>query len=138
MRRFCCLAPLFDGQPNHCNGGNEEYIAARLRIARNEHRKREPGGTVFLYSGTAAMVQVGDPTYAADTQGFSLGQCGDQYNLSEQRKRTRAGGLSHAGDGSRKPLLLGNSNQTGITLDGTGNYTGGTFFDDEFNDSIRQ
>jgi hypothetical protein len=27
--------------------------------------------------------------------------------------------------------LLGNSNQTGMTLDGTGNYTGGTFYDDE-------
>jgi hypothetical protein len=30
------------------------------------------GGTVFLYSGTAAMIQVGDPTYATDTQGFHL------------------------------------------------------------------
>ena len=27
--------------------------------------------------------------------------------------------------------LLGNGNQTAITLDGTGNYTGGTFLDDE-------
>jgi hypothetical protein len=30
------------------------------------------GGTVFLYSGTKAMVQVGDPTYAADTPGFHM------------------------------------------------------------------
>jgi hypothetical protein len=29
--------------------------------------------------------------------------------------------------------FLGNSNQTGVTLDGTGNYTGGTFFDDTLN-----
>ncbi len=29
--------------------------------------------------------------------------------------------------------LLGNANQTGMTLDGTGNYTGGTFFDNAFN-----
>ena len=29
--------------------------------------------------------------------------------------------------------FLGNSNQTGMTLDGTGNYTGGTFFDNAFN-----
>ncbi len=28
--------------------------------------------------------------------------------------------------------FLGNSNQTGMTLDGTGNYTGGTFYDNEF------
>ncbi len=28
--------------------------------------------------------------------------------------------------------FLGNSNQTGMTLDGTGNYTGGTFLDDQF------
>ena len=27
--------------------------------------------------------------------------------------------------------LLGNANQTGMTLDGTGNYTGGTFFDNQ-------
>jgi hypothetical protein len=27
--------------------------------------------------------------------------------------------------------LLGNSNQTGMTLDGTGNYTGGSFYDDQ-------
>ena len=30
------------------------------------------GGTVFAYSGTGAMVQVGDPTYAADTPGFHM------------------------------------------------------------------
>ena len=29
--------------------------------------------------------------------------------------------------------LLGNQNQTGMTLDGTGNYTGGTFLDNAFN-----
>jgi hypothetical protein len=28
--------------------------------------------------------------------------------------------------------VLGNSNQTGMTLDGTGNYTGGTFYDNHF------
>ena len=27
--------------------------------------------------------------------------------------------------------FLGNANQTGMTLDGTGNYTGGTFLDDQ-------
>ena len=30
------------------------------------------GGTVFLFSGAGAMVQVGDPTYAADTMGFRM------------------------------------------------------------------
>ena len=30
------------------------------------------GGTVFLYSGNAAMAQVGDPTYATDTMGFHI------------------------------------------------------------------
>ncbi len=29
--------------------------------------------------------------------------------------------------------FLGNANQTGMTLDGTGNYTGGTYFDNAFN-----
>src|SRR5208283_1028991 len=30
------------------------------------------GGTVFAYSGSGAMVAVGDTAYAADTQGFHM------------------------------------------------------------------
>jgi hypothetical protein len=90
------------------------------------------GGTVFLYSGTAAMLQVGDPTYAADTSGFHL----DNVVINTTASSSA---LAHGLVAYRTQELdleslyfLGNANQTGITLDGTGNYTGGTFLDNEF------
>lgn len=87
------------------------------------------GGTVIAYSGTGAAVQVGDATYAVDTMGFHL----DDVSIN----------TTGASSGSAEALvayrtqemdleslyLLGNANQTGVTLDGTGNYTGGTFYD---------
>ena len=89
------------------------------------------GGTVFFYTGTGAMVQVGDPTYAADTPGF---------HMDNMAINTTAGGATAKGLAAYRTqemdiessYFLGNSNQTGMTLDGTGNYTGGTFFDDAF------
>lgn len=91
------------------------------------------GGTVFDYSGTGPMVQVGDPAYLADTPGFHL----DNVVLNT----TGATSASAQGLAAYRTqeldiesvYFLGNSNQTGMTLDGTGNYTGGTFFDDAFN-----
>ena len=90
------------------------------------------GGTVFLYSGTGAMVQVGDPTYAADTMGFHLDNA--VINTKAAASATAQGFLAYRTQelDLESLYLLGNSNQTGMTLDGTGNYTGGTFYDDEF------
>jgi hypothetical protein len=90
------------------------------------------GGTVFLYSGTGAMVQVGDPTHAVDTMGFHI----DDLVINT----TAATGASAQGLVAFRTqemdvqglYLLGNSNQTGMTLDGTGNYTGGSFYGDQF------
>ena len=89
------------------------------------------GGTVFLYSGSAAMVQVGDATYASDTQGFHLDNV--VVNTTSSAAATaQAVKVWRAQEVHLESLyLLGNSNQTGITLDGTGNYTGGTFQDIE-------
>ena len=90
------------------------------------------GGTVFAYSGTSAMVQVGDPTYAADTLGFHM----DNVVINTTGAANAAAQGLVADRTQELDLeslyLLGNSNQTGMTLDGTGNYTGGTFLDDEF------
>ena len=90
------------------------------------------GGTVFLYSGTGAMVQVGDPTYAADTMGFHLDNA--VINTTSAASATAQGFLAYRTQelDLESIYFLGNSNQTGMTLDGTGNYIGGTFFDDEF------
>ena len=90
------------------------------------------GGTVFLYSGTGAMVQVGDPTYAADTMGFHLDNA--VINTTAASSATAQGLVAYRTQEMDLEGLyfLGNSNQTGMTLDGTGNYTGGTFFDDQF------
>ena len=90
------------------------------------------GGTVFLYSGGGAMVQVGDPSYAIDTPGFHMDNAVINTTASNASTaqaivayRTQEMDLEHL-------YLLGNSNQTGLTLDGTGNYTGGTFQDNQF------
>ncbi len=90
------------------------------------------GGTVFLYSGTGAMVQVGDPTYAADTMGFHLDDA--VINTTAASNATAQGLAAYRTQEMDLEGLyfLGNSNQTGMTLDGTGNYTGGSFFGDQF------
>ncbi len=89
------------------------------------------GGTVFLYSGTRAMIQVGDPTYATDTLGFHLDNV--VINTTSATAATaQAIAIGRAQELHLEGLyLLGNANQTGITLDGTGNYTGGTLQDVE-------
>ncbi len=89
------------------------------------------GGTVFLYSGTKSMVQVGDPTYAADTMGFHLDNA--VINTTASASASAQGMVAYRTQEMdlESLYLLGNSNQTGMTLDGTGNYTGGTFLDDE-------
>ncbi|MFZ1084518.1 MAG: hypothetical protein WAN35_06100, partial [Terracidiphilus sp.] len=91
------------------------------------------GGTVFMYSGTGAMVRVGDPTYAADTIGFHLDNV--VINTTSSMSATAQGLAAYRTQEMdlESLYLLGNSNQTGMTLDGTGNYTGGTFLDNEFN-----
>jgi hypothetical protein len=90
------------------------------------------GGTVFYYSGTGAMVQVGDPTYAVDTPGFHLDNVA--INITAATSASAQGFAAYRTQELDLESLyfLGNSNQTGMTLDGTGNYTGGTFYDNEF------
>ena len=87
------------------------------------------GGTVLFYSGTGAAIQVGDNTYATDTLGFHL----DNVVINTTGSIS-AGTLAFAAYRTQEldlqsVYLLGNPNQTGMTLDGTGNYTGGTFYD---------
>ncbi len=91
------------------------------------------GGTVFLYSGTGAMVQVGDPTYAADTMGFHLDNVVINTTASSSGAAQGLAAYRTQEMDLESLYFLGNSNQTGMTLDGTGNYTGGTFLDNEFN-----
>ena len=90
------------------------------------------GGTVFAYSGAGAMVQVGDPAYAADTPGFHMDNV--VINTTGDASATAQGFVAYRTQELNLESLyfLGNSNQTGMTLDGTGNYTGGTFLDNQF------
>jgi len=91
------------------------------------------GGTAFVYSGTGAMVQVGDPTYASDTMGFHMDNV--LINTTTSASASAQGVVAYRTQEMdlESLYLLGNANQTGMTLDGTGNYTGGTFFDNAFN-----
>jgi hypothetical protein len=90
------------------------------------------GGTVFLYSGTGAMVRVGDPTYAVDTQGFHLDNVAINTTTATSASAQGLAAYRTQEMDLESLYFLGNSNQTGMTLDGTGNYTGGTFFDNDF------
>jgi hypothetical protein len=85
------------------------------------------GGTAFAYSGTGAMIQVGDPTYAVDTSGFHLDNA--VINTTASSSAAAEGFIAYRSQELNLENLyfLGNSNQTGVTLDGTGNYTGGSF-----------
>jgi hypothetical protein len=89
------------------------------------------GGTVFLYSGTVAMMEVGDPTYGIDTSGFHIDNA--VINTTGSTSSAAEGLVAYRTQEMNLASLyfLGNSNQTGMTLDGTGNYTGGTFQDVE-------
>lgn len=91
------------------------------------------GGTAFAYAGTAGMIQVGDPTYAADTQGFHLDNA--VINTTASSSASAQGFVAYRTQelDLESVYFLGNQNQTGMTLDGTGNYTGGTFLDNNFN-----
>lgn len=91
------------------------------------------GGTVFLYGGSGAMFQVGNPSYASDTLGFHLDDV--VVNTTSADNSTAQGLIAYRAQelDLQSLYFLGNSNQTGMTLDGTGNYTGGTFYDNAFN-----
>jgi len=87
------------------------------------------GGTVLLYSGSNEAVRVGDSTYATDTLGFHMENVLINVTASSSSS-TQAFAAYRTQEIDLESLyLLGNANQTGITLDGTGNYTGGTFYD---------
>jgi hypothetical protein len=90
------------------------------------------GGTVFLYSGAGAMVQVGDATYGADTAGFHMDNA--VINTTAASHATAQGLVAYRTQEMDLAGLyfLGNANQTGMTLDGTGNYTGGSFYGNQF------
>lgn len=90
------------------------------------------GGTALAYTGAATALQVGDPTYAADTLGFHLDNV--VLNTTGSASATAQGLAAYRTQelDLESVYFLGNSNQTGMTLDGTGNYTGGTFLDNEF------
>jgi hypothetical protein len=78
------------------------------------------------------MIRVGDPTYAADTSGFHLDNA--VINTTASANASTQGLVVYRTQEMDLESLyfLGNQNQTGMTLDGTGNYVGGTFFDNQF------
>jgi hypothetical protein len=76
-------------------------------------------------------VQVGDTTYAQNTMGFKM----DNVVINTTGSASAATGFyAYRAQEIRLESMyfLGNQNQTGMTIDGTGNYAGGTFMDLEF------
>ena len=88
------------------------------------------GGTVWIYTGSGKAFSIGDPTYAVNTPGFLM----DNVNVNTASAGSAALAFSfyRAQELRLDNLYLngnGGTGQTGITLDGTGNYSGGTFID---------
>lgn len=86
------------------------------------------GGTVFVYSGTGTFLEVGDPAFAVDTVGFAA----SDFLLNTANAGTAAIGIQldrvQEANLERLYLIGENTNsQTALALNGTGNYTGGTF-----------
>jgi len=90
------------------------------------------GGTVFLYSGSKPMIEVGDRAYGTNTLGFHLDNVVINTTGSADAEAQGLAAFRTQELDLESIYFLGNSNQTGMTLDGTGNYTGGTFQDLEF------
>jgi hypothetical protein len=92
------------------------------------------GGTVWIYTGSAAAFKVGDTTYAQNTVGFHV----DNVNINTAGASAAAIAFAFYRTQDidlRNVYLNGNqaNTQTGIWLDGTGNYAGGTFDSDTIN-----
>ncbi|MDR3725016.1 MAG: hypothetical protein P4K83_11075 [Terracidiphilus sp.] len=91
------------------------------------------GGTAIAYTGSNAAIQVGDATYAVNTLGFHMDNM--VVNTVSSPSATAQGLAAYRTQEMdvESVYFLGNQNQTGMTLDGTGNYTGGTYYDNAFN-----
>jgi hypothetical protein len=87
------------------------------------------GGTAIAYTGSAAAMQVGDATYAADTLGFHMDNVAVNTVGSSSASAQGLAAYRTQEMDVESVYFLGNQNQTGMTLDGTGNYTGGTYYD---------
>lgn len=86
------------------------------------------GGTVWNYTGTGTAFQVGDSTYAQDTAGFSA----ENFALFTANAGSAAKAMAfyRTQEIDLRGLLLNggaNTGQSGLMLDGTGNYAGGNF-----------
>jgi hypothetical protein len=88
------------------------------------------GGTIWNFQGTGYAWQIGDPTHAQDTTGFQM------LNLDIQTLYASANAQAihfYRTKEIKLESLYINGDQgatmTGIALDGTGDYSGGTFTD---------
>lgn len=88
------------------------------------------GGTVWIYTGSGDAISVGDPTFAANTQGFWM----SNINLNTASAGTSAVGVHfYRAQEIRLDNIYANGNnlagQVALLLDGTNNYSGGTVID---------
>ena len=123
-----------DGQPDNSYSGHEERNFARVRIARRKHGERQRGrDNIHEYRVRARWYRSAIRLMRRIRWGFIwITLCSI---LPLQRAATTQGLVAYRTQEMDLESLyfLGNQNQTGMTLDGTGNYTGGTFFDNAFN-----
>ena len=88
------------------------------------------GGTVWTYTGSGDAFQIGDTTFAANTQGFWM----SNVNLNTASAGSAAVGIHfYRAQEVRLDSIYANGNggagQTALLFDGTNNYAGGTIID---------
>lgn len=86
------------------------------------------GGTAWLYTGGGIAFQIGDPSYATNTTGAEIGE----MSIVTSGAGSSATGIAfyRTTDLYVHDLVVNGSSaltQTGLLLDGSGNYTGGDF-----------
>jgi hypothetical protein len=86
------------------------------------------GGTTWVYTGSTRAFEIGDPTYAQDTDGAELSDL--SIVTSGAGSTAMAVAIYRAQDLFVHDLIINgswSSSQIGLYLDGSGNYTGGEF-----------
>jgi hypothetical protein len=121
-----------DGQPIDCDGGTRNVSLRGCALRGGSTASGSQGGTVFLYSGGRDGAGGRPDVCGGYAWAFHLDNV--VINTTAATSATAQGVVAYRTQEMDLESLyfLGNSNQTGMTLDGTGNYTGGRFSTTQF------
>ena len=116
-----------------CDGGNAGMCrCAGAHCAARAQQAGARAGRCFCIRERARWCRWATRPMRRIRMGFHLDNAVDQYDGGDERNAQGFVAYRTQELDLESLYFLGNSNQTGMTLDGTGNYTGGTFLDNQF------